>query len=405
MRFFAAAFLIYFFPLAQIASGESSPRLGLWAEVEGAVRVYDTPADYERFLSFIEEHPFSDLFCQVYRGGKSWFPSGMADSTPYIGALEQGIDPLGDTLSVAKRRGQRVYAWLNMLRVEQPTAKFLERVGKEVAQLDRFGVSLAEYDAEGYSPDGAYRLDTPGVWLDPAHAQLREALLRVIDDLLSGYPDLDGIHLDMIRYPFIIPGRTLDKRSNSVGYSDVSVSRFASKNSPLANSRLPGRMPAGEAWNDWRREQVTILLREIKHLRDLRYPGKTISAAVLGPYERARNYSFQDWRGWINEGLLDFVVLMSYTPKTNDVVEQAKFALNIAGRDRVSIGLGAWLMLGKENVLSDQVIALRRLGVNRVTLFSYANLATGRGNTLMSKAAQLFSAPPAVQQLEQDHLR
>ena len=106
----------------------------------------------------------------------------------------------------------------------------------------------------------------------------------------------------------------------NVGYNDVSLERFRRRYNLPAGS-VPA--PADAAWNDWRRDQVTALVRRL-YLEALAIkPRLIVSAAVVAIGDAPVNEGawaasdahgrvFQDWRAWTEEGIVDLVVPMVY---------------------------------------------------------------------------------------------
>ena len=66
---------------------------------------------------------------------------------------------------------------------------------------------------------------------------------------------------------------------------------------------LPEALARGD---DWRRAQVTGLVRRIREAARAKAPDLELSAAVWAWPDRAYLSMFQDWRGWIDEELLEF---------------------------------------------------------------------------------------------------
>src|SRR5262249_47036489 len=82
--------------------------------------------------------------------------------------------------------------------------------------------------------------------------------------------------------------------------------------------------PLDPVWQQWRRDQVTNMVRKVYvHAAQIN-PHVVVSAAVItwadGPrteaewFEKsaAMNRVYQDWRGWLEEGMLDLVCPMTY---------------------------------------------------------------------------------------------
>lgn len=363
------------------------------------MRPYDSRDAFERFATFSSER-FTDLYCQVYRGGRSWFASTYADETPYRESMADGVEPLAETIAAAHARGQRVHAWLNLLRVDlNRDAPIIRKVGPSAVLQDNYGRSLLDYGADGYPPHsrrGDGRLDTPGIWLDPTSRDVRKHLVALIRELAERYPTLDGIHLDMARFPFIT-GRS-QSRPLVLGYSPDTLQRFFETTqtaAPHQGVAVRWKLPAGsvkvasdESWNEWRRQQLTQLVFEIRESLNEVAPRMELSAAVLSSQDRARNHALQDWGAWAQGGLVQYVVPMTYTKSLSTFTRESQTAIQLAGRERVIVGLGAWMMVGAPEELVAQVRKARALGAVGVSLFSYSNLFSKPGVKAVRRAAE-----------------
>lgn len=347
---------------------------GLWVEAEGRVRPFNSKEEFENLFRFLDKAQFTDLYCQVYRRGRSWFPSQVADQTPYLKAQEQGFDPLAGLLSYAHARGVRVHAWINTLRVaNNPKAPLFQKYGRGVALVDSQGHSLLDYSSEGKAPSGPGKLGTPGAWLDPSSTELRVYLSTLIAELLEKYPSLDGVHLDMVRYPISMVGKKV-----SYGRTPAALKKFQS-------AQVEGKKLS---WDDWRRLQVTEVVETLRKVVKTDNQTREFSAAVIAWPNRAHSHAMQDWLSWLRNGVIDSVVLMAYTVKDAQITNLTSVAVSARRPGtRVNVGLGAWLMLDRSYKLENQVRRAFEQGADGVTLFSYANLASARGEQLVS---QLF---------------
>ena len=75
----------------------------------------------------------------------------------------------------------------------------------------------------------------------------------------------------------------------------------------------PGVVRGANAWDAWRRGQVTQLVEDIATNARAARPGVEISAAVIAYDDRAYLSLAQDWRGWLRSGALDRAIPMAYT--------------------------------------------------------------------------------------------
>lgn len=112
-----------------------------------------------------------------------------------------------------------------------------------------------------------------------------------------------------------------------------------------------------------------------------------VSAAVLPWAERAYLSAFQDWRGWLESGILDNAVVMNYTSDVHLAAQISRSA--IAARrvkttnthaPRVVIGLGAYLFTNDPAGIWREWRAAREAGADGVALFSYDQMV---GNDAM----------------------
>ena len=360
--------------------------IGLWVQAEGRNRTLDNLLKIDQLLRLSRTAGVTDLYVQVYRGGKAWYPTRLADDSP---SRRAGADPLAYLLGQAKpgRPGKygrkiRVHAWINAFSLSRNRkAPLITDFGSEAVLRDLYGRSLLDYPADG-KPSWAkgFGLGTPGIFLDPAHPGVRTRLASVAAELLKRYPALAGIHLDFIRYPYalpISPGSAFSPRLD-FGYGAETVLRFHTETGQTAPSAGVEAAAADYlAWDHWRRLQVTKTVRHIRLAVRGAGPDSILSAAVLPWAERAYLSSFQDWRGWLEEGILDKAVIMNYSRDTTLAAQISRAAAGVRRKGQrkerasIVIGLGAYLHKNSPAGLWRQWRDAREAGADGVALFSY----------------------------------
>ena len=332
-------------PIAPVPGRASDPR-GLWVLCEGAQRVLEHPDRVPTLLADAEALGVSDLFVQVYRGGRAWFPTELADDSPSQKMRAGGTDTLATLVEEAHARGLRVHAWVNLLSLaKNPDAPIVQALGRGAVMVDHKGRSLLDYpDHEVPMPDRAwYRMGTPAVWLDPAVPAVRDHLARVLVDLVRAYPQLDGLHLDYVRYADALPFSPGSRFGVGLGFGfgDESRARFREETglaAPFGDSLVNAN-----AWDDWRRQQLTRLVREVGARTRAARPGLAISAAVVSDRERAYLVDMQDWLTWLDEDVLDFAVPMLYTQDPVRMRHSVEAIAGLAAQRNLWIGIGSWL--------------------------------------------------------------
>ena len=359
--------------------------VGLWVQAEGANRTLDSPDTIKALVQQARATGVTDIYAQVYRSGRAWFATSLADDAP---ARRFGQDPLALLLDLASRTPDqgcpiRVHGWINAYALaNNDDAPIIRELGEDVVLRDQYGRSLLDYPASG-APAWAegFSLGTRGIFLDPAHPDVRQRIIHLAAHLTRNHPRLAGIHLDYIRYPYAVPispGSRFSPRLD-FGYNAASVSRFEQ-----ASGRIAPRAGAqttdadADAWDHWRRAQVTATVRgvhgTVKEIKE----GMVVSAAVLPWAERAYLSAFQDWRGWLKDGILDQAVVMNYTGDERLAAQINRSAMTAKEAKEgnspigdVVIGLGAYKFTDQPAGLWRQWGDAQEAGADGVALFSY----------------------------------
>jgi len=352
-------------------------RRGLWVLAEGSVRVLEDPARIPALMQRARGLGASDLFVQVYRGGRVFYPTDFGiEAAPIAGATPE-IDAFGALIEAAHESGLRVHAWVNVLSLStRRNAELIGELGREAVLVDRRGRSILDYpELEVPEPDRRYyRMGTRGIYLDPAVPEVRERLVALFRDLVERYPDLDGLHLDYIRHPGVLPFTPGSRFEVGLdfGYGALGRARYrAETGQPDPIEGAPAGTVRGAArWDDWRREQVTALVESIAATSRALRPDLVLSAAVIAYVDRAYLTLAQDWRGWLESGALDLAIPMVYTLDDRLFRYQLESFGGSALAERIWPGVGVWLFDRDPPRALRQLDRLRRSGFAGEVLFS-----------------------------------
>ena len=356
------------------------PRIGLWIECEGARRTLDEAGRIREAVSDAAALGATDLFVQVFRNGKAWFATPLADDGPYRRARAKGYEPLAEVLRLAHARQTRVHAWVNLLRVDDgERSRWVRALGREAVLTDETGRSLL---ASG--PWGAKRNakpDTPGAWLDPASPAVTARLTALLIGLVEAYPALDGVHLDYTRYPIPIGS---GQSGADLGWSQTARARF------MVDLGAAKKGDMRRRWDSWRRDQLTAFLRSLRDALKERRPGLVLSAAVIGDPEEAMARALQDWPAWTREGLLDLVVPMNYSADPVRFDRVARAAVKRRAEATLLMGIGAWRFGDRVDAIAARVSLALDAGAQGAVLFSHDNLKSHPGT--LRQLGDLLSA-------------
>jgi uncharacterized lipoprotein YddW (UPF0748 family) len=268
--------------------GEVLPR-ALFVSVIQNPPVLSSREDIAKLIDFAKQAHIKTLFVQIYHAGQAWFPSQIADASPYERSRKVLLeDPFALLIAQAHAQGIQVHAWLNLLSLANNTnAKFFKKYGTNVLTRDL----KEKVKLEDFKIDKQY-------FLEPGDPRVRDDLAKMVDEILSAYPDLDGIQFDYIRYPDVHP---------HYGYTKANMERFKKA------TGLETIDEESSIWKDWRRAQVTELLTKLVKTVRLRRPKMQVSTTGCMPYPRAYYEAYQDWSSWLSHGLVDFVTIMDYS--------------------------------------------------------------------------------------------
>jgi uncharacterized lipoprotein YddW (UPF0748 family) len=309
------------------------------------------------------------IFVQVCGRGDAYYASRLLPRAEVLG--EESFDPLKDVIGKAHQRGLEVHAWVNTFLVWSATdlpqsSRHVIHDHPEWIEYTREERSLSDYKRP--HPFGC-----EGLFLSPGHPDVRDRIAECVSEIVRDY-QVDGIHLDYIRYP-----------NEETGFNPIARSRFRDQyqDDPirLFGKEASRRTPSADAdidslrhlWNKWRCMQVTETVRMVRDRIQLEKPRVKISAAVKPEYGRAVEKYGQDWKAWMEEGLLDFVVAMAYSPSTDQVVQQIREARQILGHRSFFAGIGIYNQSVSRTV--EQIKAIRSIGVDGLSLFSYNSVA------------------------------
>lgn len=347
----------------------------IWLEVVGDTPALSSRDKLQSAQNLILSLNISDVYLQVCRSGCCWYESQVGDQTPFeeIQAGAPSFSPVEEFLEWAESHGVRVHAWINVFNLgESYSQKIFKRFSPESFQHDNTGKSVTRY-FEGEASE--YILDAPGAWLDPACKEVRVHVRELVRELIESFPSLSGLHLDFFRYPYLLPIRPSSRVSvgRDFGYSREAIERFSQERPGelLCNENgkyQPTSYRNALTWDSWRRELLRGYLQDI---RELLLESQELSVAVIPWSDRAYLSAYQDWRGWLDNGDVDAVHLMSYTLDNAMFRYLLRQAVAFQSEEaKVYAGVGAYLF-SSELEMQEQLSIAEEEGVAGITLFSY----------------------------------
>jgi uncharacterized lipoprotein YddW (UPF0748 family) len=350
---------------------------------------------------------FNALVVQVRRRGDTYYPSAL---DPWAPNADPSFDALAYLIQQAHTVGIEVHAWATALAIwngDVPPAAAGHAFNLHgPAATGRDFWLMSSFSGEVVPTDEQY-------YLDPGHPAVVDYTVAVMAELASQY-DLDGLHLDRIRYPDAKGAYCRDGQPwycQDWGYNPTSLARFQAQ---TGRDDVPN--PLDAQWLQWRRDQVTALVRRIYLTVTAINPRLRVSAAVSAagfppvddpswqdrtPYR----HQLQDWRGWLAEGIVDLALPMTYRDET---IYAGQFDGWITwqkdhqyGRGLV-VGTGLYLntiensMAQWLRVRQPSSVGNRALGVAGYSYATPSNDGTPRRSLVNAAVTSLFTQPASV---------
>ncbi len=200
-------------------------------------------------------------------------------------------DPLEYAVREAHARGLELHAWFNPYRAKNDASK------SPLAPSH-----IARTDPELVKPYGRF------LWMDPGEPLVRRRTLRVVLDVVKRY-DIDGVHIDDYFYPY--PIAQSGNRGELPFPDNASWAKYRARGGKLTR-------------DDWRRENVNTLVRELSEaIREEKpwvkfgispfgiwRPGSPATVRGLDAYDKL----YADARKWLHEGWGDYFSPQLYWP-------------------------------------------------------------------------------------------
>ena len=320
-------------------------------------------------VSFAIEKNINHLFVQVRGRGDSFYESQFTSRSQILSESE--FDPLAYLLDTANGKGINIHAWVNVYFLW--SSKSLPKDERHILHMQQQWLDTTEewpVDVGKQLEMVAVNNYSEGLFLSPNHPDVNEYLIKVFRELITNY-DIDGLHLDYIRYQDAEYGRNpyAIAQFKSESGNDPGPWFLEMERSTIASPRLIANM---KRWNNFKRKAVTSLVKDTRALVDEVRPDCIISAAVKPNLYVARERYFQEWNVWLAAGYLDWVVPMNYSSKKREFVRNIDVINdNFPKKYREKIIMGIALYNQTPSEASEKIKFSRLRQFPRISIFSY----------------------------------
>ena len=302
--------------------------------------------DLDRMLDRLQHANINMVFFQTRLRGDVIYPSNIEPRSEYVKSINAtaDYDPLLYAIEACHRRGMECHSWIVVYPMGGDSRN--RRLSRAFEEQKRSNI-IKPFNRNYY--------------LDPGNPETDIYILSLIREVVTGY-DIDGVHLDYIRYP-----------DNPDNFPDRDTYR---------------QYGIGKDKNDWRRENVNRLVYSIYDTVKSLKPWVQVSSSVVGMYKEIQDLNRRHWTAystvyqdpvdWIEKGKHDFVVPMNYFSGVLFSSFVQDWVLRINERFVVP-GLGVYKMDKKESgwkasVLLDQITFSRETKTHGNAYFRVAYL-------------------------------
>ncbi|MCK9536568.1 MAG: family 10 glycosylhydrolase [Bacilli bacterium] len=289
-----------------------------YGSTESAIEIYKQ--QFLNLLNVFEEYNLNVVIFQVRPLNDAFYKSSINPWSRFLigtEGVDPGWDPMEWMIEEVHKRNMEFHAWMNPYRTSLDVVpKTGDYENEKIAYLS----TLDDKNFAKQNPNLLVRgvhdknLSTARLLLNPAREEVRQHIYNTISEVVRNY-DVDAVHFDDYFY-------------NGVDHSEDAIDYNSYKQSGGTFSK-----------NDWRREQVNILIKGIHNLMKKLNTnlGKNVEFGISpagvwapstecpAPYGQpggmagivCYSYSsyvdlFADTRKWVNEEWIDYILPQNY---------------------------------------------------------------------------------------------
>ena len=295
--------------------------------------------------------------------------------------VQKNFDPLSYILEWSKLLNINVYAWLNTYLIwsapyEPDNKEHIYYTNPEWFATDYNGKSDINIKLKNtQSPSWE------GLYLSPNHPEVNIYIYNLVKEIITNYPQLDGIHFDYIRF-----------QDEYYGFNEIGIKNFELNYNFNPKDIYRGLFREKFGWSnseqDWinyNSNNITNLIASVKKYINHNHINMELSAAVKSDLLQSKSRWYQDWSYWIENNILDFVVVMNYAASNDEFINKMRIIDENIFTDNLNkkIIMGISLYNQNQSSVADKIILTNLSGYDRICFFSY-NSIKNKSNILNS---------------------
>ncbi len=253
-----------------------------WENLNGGKNEEDWKKKVDEIIEKLKSLKINNVYVHAISHSDTFYKSDLYPMSKII--LKNGksvdYDPFRIFVDKLKENKFKVHAWINPLR-----GMFDEDYNKKISdsyQTKKWYIAKNRKDYYMKDKSGRY-------WLNPANKEVRNFIKKAIEEIITKYNNIDGIHIDDYFYPAGLSERNV---------IDSDEEYFKKHNSKKLDIKK------------WRRENITELIKIFyetcsKH-------NKVFGVSPQGNMNNNLNNMFFDQEEIIKKGYLDYIMPQIY---------------------------------------------------------------------------------------------
>lgn len=346
----------------------------------------DSKASIETVVQKAHQYYFNQIYAHIRVRGDAYYYPNRRDSryknieprTEAYSLSPSDLDALQYLIDLAHNQNPpiQVHAWVVVFpawnRSSKPvSANHVYNAHPEWVTENADGVTMP-WDGNGGE----------GSFLDSGIPAVRDYLFNVFMDIVRNY-DIDGLHLDYIRFP-----------NTTYGYDPVAKAKFKEE----TGYDLSVDSGIDAVWNMWRRTNISKLVKKLHQGIKAEKPWVKLSGAIV-TFTDAPIGVLSSYDQWATKGYVDHLIPMVYSETMTYVQPRVQTMQDRVGNVPVIAGLGS----GSENTGDGMVAKINALRtqsnpVEGFVFFSYGGLAANSDEKFkaISGAGKPFSSDAPI---------
>jgi len=360
----------------KVAINSSTPSVstelrGVWL-TNVASPVLFMPWRVNRALHQLSELNFNTVYPVVWNRGHTFYPSAVAERVmgraqdQVLEIVRMGQDVLAEIVKQGHKQKLRVIPWFEYGFMTPPHSELARRHPDWLTiRRDRtktFKEVPDEQDGLKEAPKFIRQgLFNKQVWLNPLHPEVQKFILNMIVEVVTQY-DVAGVQLDD---HFGLPVE--------LGYDPFTVKLYQKEH----QGKRPPDNPWDSEWMRWRADKITDFMAQIFEAVKAVKPNAIVSLSP-SPQGFAYRAYLQDWQTWVQQGLVEELILQVYQDDLNSFVTELSHPAIQMARRQIPVGVGILTGTWKRPIniaqIQRQVKAVRDRGFDGVSFFYWESL-------------------------------